>query len=177
MDWVPFLTFVVSRVNTTSGIRYGDDRIIAMISFAGEVDGIKGGDNTYGLTTDQLTVFYRDVQNFWNGAAPHQLLTAGGLSQLDWDSGIAWPAIFSLPHNDVVALHVYTSGDAAVTVPAVARFSQGIGRPWMIEELVFLPIFRMQSEPGGTHECTTWPRATGSRYWAVECGASGGGHL
>ena len=46
VDWVPFLTFVVSRVNTTSGIRYGDDRTIAMISFAGEVDGIKGGDNT-----------------------------------------------------------------------------------------------------------------------------------
>ena len=137
MDWLPFLSFVVSRVNTTSGIRYGDDRTIAMVGFAGEVDGIKGGDNTYGLTTDQLTVFYRDVQNFWHGAAPHQLLTAGGLSQLDWDSGIDWPAIFSLPHNDVVALHVYTSGDAAVNVPAVARFSQGIGKPWMIEEFGF----------------------------------------
>jgi hypothetical protein len=137
VDWVPFLSFVVSRVNTTSGIRYGDDRTIAIVSFAGEVDGIKGGDNTYGLTTDQLTVFYRDVQNFWHGAAPHQLLTAGGLSQLDWKSGIDWPAIFSLPHNDVVALHVYTSGDAAVSVPAVARFSQGIGKPWMIEEFGF----------------------------------------
>jgi hypothetical protein len=134
VDWLPFLRFVAERVNTATGRRYAADPTIAMISFAGEVDAITGGDNTYGLTLGQLINFYRTVEQFWHSVAPVQLLTAGGLSQLDWDSGIDWRGIFSLPYNDVNAVHVYTAGAATSTVPAVAEFSRATGKPWIIEE-------------------------------------------
>lgn len=137
VDWLPFLRFVASRINTETGTQYADDPTIALISFAGEVDGIHGGDNSYGLTTSQLTGFYRTVENFWHEAAPGQLLTAGGLSQLSWNSGIDWRAIFSLPHNDIDSLHAYTWDDVAITVPAVAEFSRSKGKPWIIEEFGF----------------------------------------
>ena len=137
VDWLPFLRFVASRINTETGTQYADDPTIALISFAGEVDGINGGDNTYGLTTAELTGFYRTVENFWHEAAPGHLLTAGGLSQLYWNSGIDWRAIFSLPHNDINSLHVYTPDDVAISVPAVAEFSRSEGKPWIIEEFGF----------------------------------------
>jgi hypothetical protein len=105
-----------------------------MVGFAGEVDAINGGDNTYGLTSRQLVEFYGRVQGFWRAAAPRQLLTTGGLMQLDWASGIDWRPIFNLPDNDIVALHVYTDGEANSTIPQVARFSREIGKPWIIEE-------------------------------------------
>jgi len=136
-DWRPFLEFVASRVNTATGTRYADDPTIAAVSFAGEVDGVNSGDNTYGLTTATLTTFYRTVEDQWHRIAPGPLLTAGGLSHLDWDSGIDWQAIFALPHNDFAALHVYTHGDRETAVPAVAGFSRAIGRPWVIEEFGF----------------------------------------
>jgi len=107
------------------------------VSFAGEVDGVNSGDNTYGLTTATLTTFYRTVEDQWHRVAPGPLLTAGGLSHLDWDSGIDWRAIFALPHNDFAALHVYTQGDRETAVPAVAEFSRAIGKPWVIEEFGF----------------------------------------
>jgi endo-1,4-beta-mannosidase len=134
VDWLPFLRFVAERVNTETGRRYAADPTIAMISFAGEVDGITGGENTYGLTSDQLTNFYRTVEQFWRSVAPSHLLTAGGLRQLDWESGIDWQQIFLLPYNDVNAVHVYTHGDETSTVPAVATFSRATGKPWIIEE-------------------------------------------
>jgi len=137
VDWLPFLRFVASRINTETGTQYADDPTIALLSFAGEVDGINGGDNIYGLTTAQLTGFYRTVENFWHEAALGQLLTAGGLSQLYWNSGIDWRAIFSLPHNDINSLHAYTSDDVAISVPAVAEFSRSEGKPWIIEEFGF----------------------------------------
>jgi endo-1,4-beta-mannosidase len=136
-DWRPFLEFVAARVNTAAGVRYGDDPTIAAVSFAGEVDGVNSGDNTYGLTTATLTTFYRTVEDQWHRVAPGPLLTAGGLSHLDWDSGIDWRAIFALPHNDFAALHVYTEGDRETAVPAVAEFSRAIGKPWVIEEFGF----------------------------------------
>jgi hypothetical protein len=126
-DWRPFLEFVASRVNTATGTRYADDPTIAAVSFAGEVDGVNSGDNTYGLTTAILTTFYRTVEDQWHRIAPGPLLTAGGLSHLDWDSSIDWQAIIALPHNDFAALHVYTHGDRETAVPAVAGFSRAIG--------------------------------------------------
>lgn len=133
-DWTPFLAFVVSRVNTVTKVRYADDPTIAVVGFAGEVDGINGGDNTYHLTTGQLTDFYRRVQQFWHDAAPRQLLTAGGLSHLDWDSGIDWRSIFTLPYNAIAAVHAYTAGDVDVTIPAVSAFAATADRPWVLEE-------------------------------------------
>jgi hypothetical protein len=133
-DWAPFLRFVTGRVNTSTGVRYGNDPTIALVAFAGEVDAIRGGDNTYGLTTSQLTEFFRNAESTWRRAAPRQLLTPGGLMQLDWDSGVDWRSIFALPDNDVDAIHVYSAGDRDNSLPAVARYSKSIGKPWITEE-------------------------------------------
>lgn len=136
-DWEPFLRAVVNRRNTVTGVRYGEDATIALVAFAGEVDGVFSAENNYGLTTADLTTFYRRVQSLWHAAAPRQLLTSGGLSQLYWDSGIDWRAIFSLPHNDVAAVHVYVQGDRDRALPEVAAFSAALGRPWITEEFGF----------------------------------------
>jgi endo-1,4-beta-mannosidase len=170
VDWRPFLEFVASRVNTVNGIRYADDPTIAVVSFAGEVDGVNGGDNTYGLTTATLTNFYRTVEDRWHRLAPGPLLTAGGLSHLDWDSGIDWRAIFALPHNDFAALHVYTQGDRESAVPAVSRFSQAIGRPWIIEEFGFpadLPDVERARRYADTYALAARYGAAGTGLWNV----------
>ena len=133
-DWTPFLRFVANRTNTRTNVHYADDPTIAVVGFAGEVDGINGGDNTYGLTTAELTAFFRGVERFWHEAAPRQLVTAGGLSNLDWNSGIDWRAIFSLPYNDIDSVHAYTAGDVDVSIPAVADYAASGNRPWVLEE-------------------------------------------
>jgi hypothetical protein len=137
-NWRPFLNFVVNRRNTVTGVRYGDDPTIALVSFAGEVEPINSTSNTMHLTTDQLTAFYRGVLAYWSAAAPQQLLTAGGLMQLGWNSGIDWRAIFALPHNNVIALHLYSDTDRQKVVPAVAAYSAQLGRPWITEEFGFV---------------------------------------
>lgn len=170
VDWTPFLRFVAERLNTETGIRYADDPTIALVSFAGEVDGIASGDNTYGLTSDQLVAFYRKVEAFWHAVAPGQLLTAGGLSQLDWQSGIDWRTIFSLPHNDVNALHVYAPGDSSTTIPNVAAFSKAEGKPWIIEEFGYpasLPDAERADKYREMYEVAERNNAAGTGLWNV----------
>jgi hypothetical protein len=137
VDWSRFLQSVADRRNTVTGVRYRDDPTIGMVSFAGEVDAINSGENTYGLTAATLVRFYSKVLTYWHHLAPGQLRTAGGLYQLDWNSGIPWKAIFALPGNDVDAVHVYGPGDRSITVPAVADFSRSQRKPWIIEEFGF----------------------------------------
>lgn len=133
-DWTPFLAFVVDRVNTRTGVRYGADRTIALVAFAGEPAAINGSDNAVGTTAGQLVDFYRTVEQFWRDRAPDQLLTTGGLLYLDWDSGIDWQSIMELPNNDVFTIHLYSSNDLRVTMPKVAAAAEAAGRPWLVEE-------------------------------------------
>lgn len=133
-DWTPFLDFVVNRVNTRTGERYGADRTIALVAFAGEPAAVNGSDNVFGVSTDQLVDFYRTVEQFWHDRAPDQLLTTGGLLYLDWNSGIDWRSIMNLPHNDVFTIHLYSEPDRRVTVPQVAAAAAAAGRPWLVEE-------------------------------------------
>lgn len=133
-DWAPFLDFVVNRVNTRTGVRYGSDPTIALVAFAGEPAAINGGDNVVGTSAGQLVDFYRTVEQFWHDRAPEQLLTTGGLLYLDWDSGIDWRSIMALPHNDVFTIHLYSDADLRVTMPQVATAAAASGRPWLVEE-------------------------------------------
>lgn len=133
-DWSPFLAFVVDRVNTGTGVRYGSDRTIALVAFAGEPTAINGTDNAVGVTAQQLVDFYRTVEQFWRVRAPNQLLTTGGLLYLDWDSGIDWRSIMNLPDNDVFTIHLYSEPDLRVTMPQVAAAAAAAGRPWLVEE-------------------------------------------
>ena len=132
-DWKPFLTFVAQRRNTVTGVRYGVDPTVALVSFAGEVEPINSSTNP-GISTAGLTEFFRTVLAQYAALAPRQLLSTGGLLQLDWDSGIDWRALMRLPHNSVPAIHLYSDADRSITVPAFADYAAQLGKPWLNEE-------------------------------------------
>jgi len=133
-DWKPFLSFVANRRNTVNGNRIGSDPVIALVSFAGEVEPLNTSDNRLGITTKQVTGFFRTAFATWGSLAPEQLRSSGGLLQLDWDSGIDWRSIMALPGSDVCSIHVYGDGDKNSTLPAVANYCRRLGKPWITEE-------------------------------------------
>jgi endo-1,4-beta-mannosidase len=133
-DWQPFLSFVANRVNTVNGLRYADDPTIAIMAFAGEVEPINTPANDRGITTSQVTSFFKRTFAEWKALDPNHLTSSGGFLQIDWDSGIDWKAIFSLADNDVCSIHDYSVTDQTVTTPAVANYCGGLGKPWITEE-------------------------------------------
>ena len=133
LDWAPFVAAVTGRVNTVTGVAYRDDPTIAIISIAGEVEPLTHA-SAVTPTTPQLTEVYARTLREMHAADPNHLVSAGGLLQLDWNSGIDWRAIFELPGNDVPAIHVYSARDETVTLPAVAVAGRAMGKPWIIEE-------------------------------------------
>lgn len=137
VDWTPFLTFVAHRTNTVSGLSYASDPTIAIVAFAGEVEPISTPSNTRGVTTAGLTAFFGRVFTTWGALAPGVLRTSGGLLQLDWDSGIDWRAISSLPGSDISTVHAYSDADLVTTMPVVAAAAIAANRPWVLEEFGF----------------------------------------
>lgn len=136
-DWGKFVRFVASRRNTVTGRVYASDPTIAMVAFAGEVEPPAGSQNSLGVTTAQVTAFFARTLTQWRSQDRNHLLTTGGLLQLDWNSGIDWRAIMSLPGVSVCTLHVYGSGDETTTVPQVSDFCGSLGKPWLTEEFGF----------------------------------------
>jgi hypothetical protein len=136
-DWGTFVRWVAARKNTISKQVYANDPAIAMIAFAGEVDPPAGSNNTLKVTTAQVTSFFSRTLGQWRAKDSHHLLTPGGLLQIDWNSGIDWRAIFSLPVVNVCAIHVYGQGDQTTTTPAVSSYCGGLNKPWITEEFGF----------------------------------------
>jgi endo-1,4-beta-mannosidase len=134
-DWGPFIQFVANRKNSINGINYKDDPTIAFVSFAGEAE--QPVNSTHGVTTAQLTDFYKTVFSLWKSHDPNHLVSSGGLSYLDWNSGIDWQTIFSLPQNDICSIHVYSTGDQSNTIPKVSSFCANLNKPWITEEFGF----------------------------------------
>jgi hypothetical protein len=133
-DWQHFLSFVATRRNTASGIVYANDPTIAMVAFAGEVEPINTPSNARGITTTQVTDFYKRTFGEWKALDANHLTSTGGLLQLAWNSGIDWKAIFALGDSDVCSIHDYSGADQTITTPAVATYCASIGRPWITEE-------------------------------------------
>lgn len=168
-DWAPFIDFVARRVNTVTRVRYGNDPTIALVAFAGEVEPINGSNNA-GVTTSELTNFFRTIMSRWANLAPRQLLTTGGLMQLDWNSGIDWRSIMALPHNAVPAIHVYSPGDRDITVPNVAAYATKLGKPWLNEEFGAPSSIGDQARADlfrSTYELTRRYGAAGVGIWNV----------
>ena len=166
-DWTRFLTYVAHRQNTITGVVYGQDPTIAFVSFAGEVAPPNGSDPHRPTSADLLS-FYRSVLYRWGVLAPGQLRTAGGLLQLNWDSGVPWRQIFALPGNDLAAIHVYGGGDLRVTVPEVADWSRATGTPWLIEEFGFDAKIGDRERAAGFRSVITSARAAavaGVGFW------------
>ncbi len=130
VDWKPFLTFVINRVNTVTKVRYGDDPTIAMFALAGEVNP-PNGTNPLHETTQQIDTFFARTAREFKTLDHNQLLSPGGLYQFSWNSGVDYKTIFSNPDLDVCAVHSPPTGpDAAIT----AQFCASIHKPWLWEE-------------------------------------------
>ncbi len=128
-NWTSFINFV--------GQRYANNSAVAYYAIAGEVNAISSdqSDNSSPHSTAELTTFYDTVSRQLHSAdGGNHLISTGGLLQLNWNSGIDWQSIFSLTDIDVPAIHVYSSGDATVTVPNVSSYAASIHKPWFIEE-------------------------------------------
>jgi hypothetical protein len=115
-------------------LTYANDPTIAIVAFAGEVEPINTTSNNRGITTAQVTSFFKRTFGEWKALDPNQLTSSGGLLQIDWNSGIDWKSIFGLADNDVCSIHDYSLVDQTVTTPAVASYCGSIGKPWITEE-------------------------------------------
>lgn len=136
VDWDPFVRFVTSRVNTVTGVAYRDDPTIAMVSVAGEVDGLDQPGPLF-PTPSELVEFYRRTFAQFRQADSNHLLSTGGLTHLDYPADIPWRELFALDDCDVVAIHTYSRGDEQLALPVVAAEAAAIGKPWINEEFGF----------------------------------------
>lgn len=130
-DWGTMVTFVANRVNTITHVAYKNDPTIAIVGFAGEVDGITGNSDPRSPTTWQLNTFYQQVFAQWRAVDGTHLLEPGGLFHLNADSGIEWKTIFAAA--DVCSIHNYSQEDSANTA-TVAAYCASLGKPWITEE-------------------------------------------
>ncbi len=130
VDWKPFLTFVINRVNTVTKVRYGNDTTIAMFALAGEV-APPNGTNKSQETTQQINDFFARTALEFKALDKNHILSPGGLYQLGWDSGIDYKTIFSIPAIDICAVHAPPDGSDA---PITSRYCGSIHKPWIWEE-------------------------------------------
>jgi hypothetical protein len=130
-DWHEFLRFAATRRNTVTGVRYADDATIALVAIAGEVEPINTPDNKLGVTTAQVTNFFRSAFATWRAYDSRHPVSSGGLLHYGWNSGIDWRSIFAAA--DVCSIHNYSDSDMAAT-RMIAAFCAGIGKPWITEE-------------------------------------------
>jgi len=133
-DWGPFLQTVADRINTVSGLRYRDDPTIALVSFSGEVEPIKSPKNVLGVTTGEVTDFFRRTFAEWRSFDPNHLMSTGGLGQLDWPSGVDWRSIMALPGSDVCSIIAYGDSTTSTIPSEVESYCGTLGRPWITEE-------------------------------------------
>lgn len=117
--------------------RYRYSKAILNFSIAGEVDAPNGSEPLRPTSEQILDFFQRVSEKIYELDEGHHLISPGGLSYLNWNSGIPWQEIFALPKISVTAIHVYSQGDEDVTIPAVSVFSKTLNKPFQVEEFGF----------------------------------------
>lgn len=125
-NWRNFIRFVTKRYKNAVNISY--------ISITGEIPATSEKETT----ATEYVQFYNTVLDLIHtGDSGNHLISIGGLLYLNFDSGIPWQALYSLPYNDIVAIHLYSDGDRNITLPAVSEFARVIDKPFLIEEFGF----------------------------------------
>ncbi len=133
--WQQFISFVVNR--------YKNAPNISSYSIKGEVNPPPSG--TFPVTTAQGYIdFYTRTTNGIYAIDPNHLIEAGGLTHLNNPSdGVPWQQIFSLPHVNIAAIHVYAanrldpvngSNDLHISLPMVATWAHQNNKPLDIQE-------------------------------------------
>lgn len=118
--------------------RYANNPALLNYAIAGEVKCPTSSDSLRPTSTDALTNYYRVLSDTLYAADPHHLISSGGLSHLnEADCGIDWKTIFSLPHINMAAVHVYSDGDRNITMPMVSQWATSNQKPFTVEEFGF----------------------------------------
>jgi hypothetical protein len=116
------------------GNRYRDSPALAHYSILGEIpDSARSG-----LTSNEYIDFYREaLATIHRADGGNHLISVGGLSYLNYDSGIPWEELYSLPHNSMAAIHIYSDGDRNITLPRVFTWARNNHVPLLVEEFGF----------------------------------------
>jgi len=118
--------------------RYAKNPALLNYAIAGEVACPTGNDPLRPTSTQALTYFYRILSDTLHAADPNHLISSGGLSHLNQaDCGIDWKSIFSLPHINMAAIHVYSDHDRIITMPMVSTWAKENSKPFTVEEFGF----------------------------------------
>ena len=140
-DWAGFINFVGHRKNTVTGATYGSDRQIALVALAGEPQkpgsydvssSATGAHCTITYSADELTKFYRRTLGQWQASARGVPAFTGGLGYLNFNSGIDWQSIFSIPDNSICGIKTY--GGMIDFVATGAAFCHDLDKPIIDEE-------------------------------------------
>ena len=131
-EWNQYLSFIASRTNTVTGVKYGSDPTIAMVELWGEIPA-PNLSNPVG-TAAQMQGWYSATTAEWHSLAPNILVSSGGFSYLNKSgaAGIPWQQIMRDPNNATCDMEIHSIGDRDVTTPMVTKYCQGIGKPWFL---------------------------------------------
>jgi hypothetical protein len=129
--WTQWLNFV--------GQRYTNAPNLLNYAIAGEVTCPNWQDPLRPPSTAALTQFYSSVSQTLSAAdRGRHLISTGGLSYLNYSNcGIDWKAIFSLPHINMSAVHLYSDNDRNITVPMISAWANASHKLFTIEEFGF----------------------------------------
>ncbi|MBV8949765.1 MAG: hypothetical protein JOZ99_02740 [Actinobacteria bacterium] len=131
-DWGPYLQFVVDRINTRTGVRYGDDPTIAKIELYGEIDAPNYDVPLRGTTAETTAFFSRTLRELKSLDTRH-VISTGGFSYInDPGSGINWQSIVSDPNNATCDVEINSFGDRNVSVPNLSSYCAHLGKPWFL---------------------------------------------
>jgi hypothetical protein len=119
--WKPFFDFVTNRTNSVTGVKYINDPTIVMIEIWGEIPQSTGD-----------AAFFHNALSYLRSKDPNHIISAGGLSYIDYNSGIDWNTIMSEPLNQVCAVEINSSGDRNISVPNVTNLCKNLGKPWFL---------------------------------------------
>jgi hypothetical protein len=131
-DWGPYLRYVVNRVNTQTGVRYGDDPTIAMIELYGEIDAPNYSVALRGTTAETTAFFARTLREL-KALDPNHVISTGGFSYInDPNSGINWKTIVADPNNATCDVEVNSFYDRDISVPELSDYCRQLGKPWFL---------------------------------------------
>ena len=118
--------------------RYANNSALLNYAIAGEVACPTSSDPLRPTSTEALTNYYQVLSDTLYAADPHHLISSGGLSHLNEPNcAIDWRSIFSLPHINMAAIHVYSDNDQDITIPMVSLWASSNLKPFTVEEFGF----------------------------------------
>ena len=131
VDWNPFLTTMMNRVNTVTGVTYKDDPTIAMIELIGEIDDPNGTEPTLRGTNAEILAFFTRTLNQLRAIDQNHVLCTGGFSYINIGN-LQWQPLMDLANNQVCAFEINSFNDRDVSAPLVTDYAQQIGKPWFL---------------------------------------------